>query len=541
MTRIFSGARDAEAHEVVLHRVGDGDERVRVGREPRLEAAEDGRLRRREVPAQHVAVIRVHDRRHPREARGDAAEHSRLGRVRVDDRGTPLAHDAAQAKERAHVGERGDLAAEAGERLAVDLLLAREAAHVALAARLGADDETRLVAALAEVRAQQDHVDGRTPYVEPGEDPQHAHLPPVLPRGFCHSLQRTSRPVAREGSTGPRTRQPKFRGMSEIGHVSGTARAGLRGGRQRCWRGRWRGPERRRRLSDHGSACAGTADSCGARSPAGALVDRAGRPRDARRPLAVALRQRPPAHDAGDRARGARDGAGRARVAAARPVGFNRKRVDRVLASVPRQTRSEGRPLRTRPLAAGRAAARAAAACAARAPGAGLRGRLAPGRGRRRRGPRRRPAPRLPLPRRDRTLAGVLRRDGRAGPARRPRPARAPDALAVDGGGRRDGRRPHALRLRRAPLVRRSPVRRLRGPDPALRPVRQQEPLRGLRRDGRAPRRRPRDGPRLGEPRRPRCRSAGSRALARAASSWRGPRPPCWCSRCRSPSRAVAS
>ena len=257
-------ARDAEAHEVVLHRVGDGDERVRVGREPRLEAAEDGRLRRREVPAQHVAVVRVHDRRHPREARGDAAEHSRLGRVRVDDRGTPLAHDAAQAKESAHVGERGDLAAEAGERLAVDLLLAREAAHVALAARLGADDEARLVAALAEVRAQQDHVDGRTPYVEPGEDPQHAHLPPVLPRGFCHSLQRTSRPVAREGSTGLRTRQPKFRGMSEIGHVSGTARAGLRGGWQRCWRGRWRGPERRRRLSGHGSACAGPADSCGA-------------------------------------------------------------------------------------------------------------------------------------------------------------------------------------------------------------------------------------------------------------------------------------
>ncbi len=51
-----------------------------------------------------------------------------------------------------------------------------------------------------------------------------------------------------------------------------------------------------------------------------AIVDRAGRPRGARRPLAVALRQRPPAHDAGDRARVARHGAGGARAAARRPA-----------------------------------------------------------------------------------------------------------------------------------------------------------------------------------------------------------------------------
>ncbi len=196
-------ARDAEAHEVVLHRVGDGDESVRPGREPRLEAAEDGRLRGREVAAQHVAVVRVHDRRHAGEARGHAAEHPRLRRVRVDDRRPPLAHQAAQPKERAHVGERGDLAAEAGERLAVDLLLARERAHVALAARLAADDEARLVTALAEVRAQQDHVDGRAPDVEPGEDPQHAHLSCVLPRGFVHSIRRTSRPSRGRVAEGP--------------------------------------------------------------------------------------------------------------------------------------------------------------------------------------------------------------------------------------------------------------------------------------------------------------------------------------------------
>jgi hypothetical protein len=213
------GTGDAEVNEVVLHRVGHGHERVGEWGEPCLQTPEDGRFRRGEVSAEHVAVVRVHDRRHPGEARGHATQQTRLRGVCVNDRRPPLTHQAAETEERPNVGERGDFAAEAGERLALDALLTGEAAHVALALRLCADDEAGLVTSLAQVGAQQDHVDGRPPHVEPGEDAQDTHLPPVLPRGCGHRNGSTSRPVGREGSIHPQVRQPKFPPMSEIGRI----------------------------------------------------------------------------------------------------------------------------------------------------------------------------------------------------------------------------------------------------------------------------------------------------------------------------------
>ncbi len=102
-TRIFSAARDAEAHEVLLHRLRHRHERVRGGGEPRLEPAEEGRLRGREVPAQHVAVEGVNDGGNARRTRGEPAEEPGLGGVGVDDVRPPRPHEAVEPHERAQV------------------------------------------------------------------------------------------------------------------------------------------------------------------------------------------------------------------------------------------------------------------------------------------------------------------------------------------------------------------------------------------------------------------------------------------------------
>ena len=71
------GARDAEAHEVLLHRLGHRHERVGGGGQACLQPAEERRLRGREVPAQHVAVVGVDHGGNARRARGEPAEESR--------------------------------------------------------------------------------------------------------------------------------------------------------------------------------------------------------------------------------------------------------------------------------------------------------------------------------------------------------------------------------------------------------------------------------------------------------------------------------
>ena len=168
------GARDAEAHQVLLHRLGHRHERVGGGGEARLQPAEEGRLRGREVPAQHVAVEGVNHGGNARRPRGEPADEPRLGGVRVDDVRPPRAHEAVKPHERAQVRKRRDLATEPGHRLTSHVLLRREREHVALARRLRSHDQPRLVAQGTKTGAQEDHVNRRTPDVQAGEDPQNA-------------------------------------------------------------------------------------------------------------------------------------------------------------------------------------------------------------------------------------------------------------------------------------------------------------------------------------------------------------------------------
>ena len=90
-----------------------------------------------------------------------------------------------------------DLAAEPDHRLADHVLLGREREHVALARRFPPHDEPRLVAERAKSRAQEDHVEGRTPDVQAREDPEDAQSSPCPgTRCLSHSLPDTPRPVA---------------------------------------------------------------------------------------------------------------------------------------------------------------------------------------------------------------------------------------------------------------------------------------------------------------------------------------------------------
>ena len=119
----------------------------------------------------------VDDGRDPRRARGQPPQQAGLRRVGVDDLRPPGAHQAHEAEEGDEVAQRRDLASEAGHRLTVDALLRRERQQVALPRRLAPDDEPRVVAEWTKTVAQEDHVEGRTPDVQAGEQPEHTHPP----------------------------------------------------------------------------------------------------------------------------------------------------------------------------------------------------------------------------------------------------------------------------------------------------------------------------------------------------------------------------
>ena len=114
--------RDQVGLDALRHR----DEAVGPVGQEALDRAEDGARDAPEILAQHVTVVGVHDDRDAREARGDAAQDSGLGRVGVDDVRAEAAREAHEADEGAQVGERTDLPSEPGQRLHVDMPLQRQ-------------------------------------------------------------------------------------------------------------------------------------------------------------------------------------------------------------------------------------------------------------------------------------------------------------------------------------------------------------------------------------------------------------------------------
>ena len=223
--------------------------------------------------------------------------------------------------------------------------------------------------------------------------------------------------------------------------------------------------------------------------------------RRARRPVAVGVRQRRPAPDAGDHARVAHR--------CARGAGVGRTAWD--VAADP------DCPLaRCRALAPGRRATRSATGAVAPLDRPGLSRRLAPGRTRSGRRPRPRAAPDLAPSRGHPALPGLRNRHLGAGARGGAFAARPPQAAPRHERDRRRRRRGRALRARGAARVHEQAVRDLERPHRRpLRPVREQEPLRRLRRAHGAARGRSRHRPRERGAPRPRLLEL-DRELARA-------------------------
>ena len=120
----------------------------------------------------------VHDHGHARGPRREAAQHPRLGRVRVDDVRPEAPHHPVEADERPQVAPRAYLASEARHRDANDPLARREIEEVPFVGRLLPDDEPGLVSSIFESGGQEDHVYRRTSDVQPGKESQHPHPAP---------------------------------------------------------------------------------------------------------------------------------------------------------------------------------------------------------------------------------------------------------------------------------------------------------------------------------------------------------------------------
>ena len=147
--------RHVEVDEVVAHLVGHGHDAVAGVREAALDEPERALLARAEVPAQDVAVERVHHRRRTRQPRRDAADGARLRAVRVDDVG-PQADELAPAlRQRAGV-VRSELARHRRQDDTLDPELVGERLHRALGRARLAVQEDRVPAEIAEERGRVD-------------------------------------------------------------------------------------------------------------------------------------------------------------------------------------------------------------------------------------------------------------------------------------------------------------------------------------------------------------------------------------------------
>ena len=108
------GRSDPEADEVVAHLVAHGDERAGRAREHALDQPEDALPPRREVAAEHVAVVGVDDRPRPRRGPARSAAMRPVAPAFAvcvwSDVRPPLAQDRAQLADRRRVRARRQLA-----------------------------------------------------------------------------------------------------------------------------------------------------------------------------------------------------------------------------------------------------------------------------------------------------------------------------------------------------------------------------------------------------------------------------------------------
>src|SRR5207253_7641698 len=128
--------RDSHRREVVAESVGNGDGDVRQAIEGRFQPPEEGGLQRTEIAPQDVAVIRVHDDGHARQARGDPPEDTGLRGVRVDDGRAGLPDGAVELPQGREIREGSDLTPEALELLHFDTLLPGQVQKIAFRRRL---------------------------------------------------------------------------------------------------------------------------------------------------------------------------------------------------------------------------------------------------------------------------------------------------------------------------------------------------------------------------------------------------------------------
>jgi hypothetical protein len=180
---ILRGRSDAMlVEELSLDLRRDGDDGVGGLRELALGRREELRRAGREIPVEHVAVVRVHDARWrvPSDRavvsrRGQTAERARLGHVRVDDRRAEAAERAIQRCERDDVVRRGDRTAERLDMLRADAPIREQILHVALAGAERAVDQKRVDAPRRQTLGQGHRLNGRPADVQAGDDSRHAH------------------------------------------------------------------------------------------------------------------------------------------------------------------------------------------------------------------------------------------------------------------------------------------------------------------------------------------------------------------------------
>ena len=202
--RELRGGRDAEGDELVAHLRADGDERVGDAREHPLEHPEDERPEPAEVPAQHVAVERVHD---DRRARAAGEQRSRRGRPRRPSRCACAGSSARSARiirARRMVASRsctGEISrCRCGIVTTWTPRLVGDVGHRLLAVADRAGDERRVVAALGEALGQVRDVERGPAHVQPRDHAEDAD------RG-----QTRNSAVRRRPSSSPTVRLPAER------------------------------------------------------------------------------------------------------------------------------------------------------------------------------------------------------------------------------------------------------------------------------------------------------------------------------------------